>query len=113
MVYWKKEKKYHDLVNQHYWGALYLELSNLAWEDCPLTLPEKEECIKKLMGNPKINHAISETEKEKNSFVKVLILLLKYEKYSVALKLMQMRVTDGKKFQKKFKVIKKLLVNSK
>lgn len=115
MVYWKKAEEYHDLVNQHYWGVLYLELSNLAWEDCPLTLPEKEARIEELMGNPKINQAVAEieTEKEKNSFVKLLILLLRYEKYSAALKLMQTRVTVGKKFQKIFKVIKKLLVKSK
>lgn len=112
MVYWKKAEEYHDLINQHYWGALYLELSNLAWEDCPLTLPEKVEHIEELMENPKINQAVSEieTEKEKNSFVKLLILLLRYEKYSSALKLMQTRVTVGKKFQKSFKVIKRLLV---
>lgn len=111
MVYWNKEKEYHDLVNQHYWGALYLELSNLDWEDCPLTLPEKEERIEELMEDPKIKQAIAEieTEKEKNSFVKLLILLLRYEKYSAALKLMQTRIIVGKKFQKSFKVIKKLL----
>ena len=109
MVYWKKEEKYHDLVNQHYWGALYLELSNLAWEDCPLTGPEKEEHIEALMENSKIKQAISEieTEKEKNTFVKILILLLRYEKYAAAIKVMQLRVTVGKKFQKSFKAIKK------
>ncbi|WP_373472228.1 glycosyltransferase family 2 protein [Carnobacterium alterfunditum] len=109
MVYWKKEEKYHDLVNQHYWGAMYLELSNLAWEDCPLTGPEKEEHIEELMENPKIKEAISEieTEKEKNTFIKILILLLRYEKYAAAIKVMQLRVTVGKKFQKSFKAIKK------
>lgn len=109
MVYWEKSKEYHDLIDQHYWGALYLELSNLAWEDCPLTSPEKEERIEELMENPKINQAIAEieTEKEKNSFVKLLILLLRYEKYSAALKLMQTRVRIGKKFKKSFKAIKK------
>ena len=110
MTYWEKAEEYHNLIDQHYWGALYLELSNLAWEDCPLTSPEKEERIEELMGNPKINQAIAEieTEKEKNSFVKLLILLLRYEKYSAALKLMQTRVTIGKKFQKSFKAVKKV-----
>lgn len=109
MVHWGKEKEYRDLVNQQYWGALYLELSNLAWEDCPLTKMEKVERIEELMDDPKINQAISEieTEKEKNSFVKVLILLLRYDKYAGALNLMQLRVTVGKKFQKSFNVIKK------
>ncbi len=109
MVHWGKEKEYRDLVNQQYWGALYLELSNLSWEDCPLTGTEKVERIEELMDDSKINQAISEieTEKEKNSFVKILILLLRNEKYSAALKVMQLRVTVGKKFQKSFNVIKK------
>ncbi len=109
MVYWKKSEEFHDLINQHYWGAMYLELSNLAWEDCPLTSLAKEERVEELMENPRINQAIAkiEIEKEKNSFVKVLILLLRYNKYTAALKLMQTRVTIGKKFQKSFKVIKK------
>lgn len=109
MVHWGKEKEYRDLVNQQYWGALYLELSNLSWDDCPLTGTEKVERIEELMNDSKINQAISEieTEKEKNSFVKMLILLLRYGKYSGALKLMQLRVTLGKKFQKSFNVIKK------
>ena len=96
-------------MNQQYWGALYLELSNLVWEDCPLTKMEKVERIEELMDDSKINQAISEieTEKEKNSFVKVLILLLRYDKYAGALNLMQLRVTVGKKFQKSFNVIKK------
>lgn len=109
MVYWNKEEEYYDLINQHYWGAMYLELSNLAWEDCPLNSLEKEDRIEELMENPRINQAIAEieTEKVKNSFVKVLILLLRYDKYMAALKMMQTRVTIGKKFQKSFKVIKK------
>ncbi|AEB30228.1 putative glycosyl transferase [Carnobacterium sp. 17-4] len=110
MVYWDKEKEYRDLVNQHYWGALYLELSNLSWEDCPLAWTEKAERIEELMDDSKINQAISEieTEKEKNSFVRILILLMRNEKYSGALKVMQLRVTVGKKFQKSFNVIKRI-----
>lgn len=110
MNYWKKEEEYRDLINQHYWRAIYLEMSNLSWEDCTLTNFEKKERIKKLSEKPKIKQAIVEIEttKEKNLFVKLLILLLKYGKYKDALKIMQMRITIGKKFQKRFKVIKKL-----
>lgn len=104
----KKEEQYADLIHKEYWGALYLELSNLSWKDCPLTTSEKEERIKELMSDSKVHLAVSEysLEEESNAFVKLLINLLRKERYLSALRVMHLRVVMGKKFQTSFKWIK-------
>lgn len=108
MQYWKKEEQYADLIHKEYWGALYLELSNLSWGDCPLTTSEKEKRIKELMNDSKVHQAVSKfnLEEESNAFVKFLIRLLRKERYLSALRVMHLRVVMGKKFQTSFKWIK-------
>lgn len=108
MQHWEKEQQYADLVHKEYWGALYLELSNLAWKDCPLSTSEKVERVEEIMSDSKINLAVSEfnVEEESNAFVKLLIKLLKKERYLSALQVMHLRVVVGKNFQTSFKWIK-------
>lgn len=109
MQYWNKETEYRDLVHKEYWDALYLELSNLAWKDCPLTSREKTKRIKEVMSDAKIYQAVMELdiEAETNSFVKLLIKLLRNGKYGSTLKLMHARVMIGKNFQHTFRWMKK------
>lgn len=109
MCHWGKEIDYKDLIQKEYWGALYLELSNLAWKDCPLTNREKSKRVMDIMSHPKIDQAVKQIniKTEENTFVKLLIKLLRKNRYRSALKLMQSRVIIGKKFQPVFRWIKK------
>lgn len=108
MMKWHKQQDYQDLIYQQYWGALYLELSNLTWKDSPLTGPQKAERIESLMQNQKIADAVYgiDLEKESNAFVKQLLQLLRKKNYAAALRLMKFRVIVGKNFQRSFSWLK-------
>lgn len=112
MQFWNKDQEYKDLVYREYWGALYLELSNLSWKDSPLTSRQKTTRIAKLMQNKKIKAAVFgiRLEEEANIFVKQLLKLLRKEQYANALRVMHFRIIVDKKFQRVFVWLKKKLV---
>lgn len=109
MMYWNKEQEYKDLIYREYWGALYLELSNLSWNDSPLTSRQKTARIAELMQNEAVYEAVNgiRLEEESNAFVKRLLQLLRKKQYARALRLMHFRVVVGKNFQRSFRWLKK------
>lgn len=109
MMYWEKEQEYMDLIYREYWGALYLELSNLSWKDSPLTMAQKTNRIAELMQNDNIHEAVNgiRLEEELNTFVKRLLQLLRRKQYARAIRLMRFRVLVGKNFQRCFRWLKK------
>lgn len=114
MQFWNKDQEYKDLVYREYWGALYLELSNLSWKDSPLTSRQKTIRIATLMKDKKIKEAVYGIllEEEPNVFVKQLLQLLRKEQYANALRLMRIRVVVGKNFQRIFAWLRKKLVKN-
>lgn len=112
-VAWNKQEAYQDLIYREYWGALYLELSNLTWKDTPLTSRQKAERIENLMQKEKINAAVYgiHLEEESNAFVKQLLQMLRKKRYADAVRLMQFRVNIGKNFQRSFRWLKKTFSN--
>lgn len=110
IVTWHYEQIYQDLISLAYWRTLYVELNNLVLEDCPLNENQKVQQISSVLHHPKIQQTLfsSNSSLEKKYHIKLLTLLLKNNKYSLALRVMRARIQLSKKYHYAFKTLKKL-----
>lgn len=110
MDMWGKESEYIDLISREYWNSIYLELKNLTSIECPLNQNEKVEHLKEIMENSGLKQAVKtlSIENEQNKFVEALIRLVRKENYSLALRLMNFRITIGEKNRSMVLFLKKL-----
>lgn len=107
---WDKKNENQDLINREYWNSIYLEIKNLTSAECLMSQKEKIKQLKQIMEKQKLKEVIAglDSEDEQNKFVKLLIILVKKEKYHFALKLMKVRVTIGRKNQSTLATLKKM-----
>lgn len=107
---WDKKNENQDLINREYWNSIYLEIKNLTSAECLMSQKEKIKQLKQIMEKQKLKEVVAglDSEDEQNKFVKLLIILVKKEKYHFALKLMKVRVTIGRKNQSTISALKKM-----
>ncbi|MGX7393409.1 glycosyltransferase family 2 protein [Carnobacterium mobile] len=111
---WDKKNENQDLINREYWNAIYLEIKNLTSGECLMSQKEKVKRLKQIMEKQKLKEVIAvlDSEDEQNKFVKLLIMLVKNEKYDFALKLMKVRVTIGRKNQSTLAALKRYFIKN-
>ncbi|WP_035052423.1 glycosyltransferase family 2 protein [Carnobacterium pleistocenium] len=110
LVYWEYEHLYYDLINLAYWRTLYVELSNLVLEDCPLDDHQKEQRIATILSHPKIQEIIFSLDSglEGKRHIQLLILLLKNARYRLVLSVMRAKIQFSKNYQHAFNAFKKI-----
>ncbi|AEB30092.1 putative glycosyltransferase EpsH [Carnobacterium sp. 17-4] len=110
IVTWHYEQSYQDLISLAYWRTLYVELNNLVLEDCPLNEDQKVQQISSVLHHPKIQQTLfsPNSSLEMKYHIKLLTLLLKNNKYSLALRVMRARTQISKKYHYAFNTLKKL-----
>ena len=110
MKEWDKSLSYIDLINKEYWNVIYLELKNLSSRECTLKKEKKVQLVKTIMNNKKIKNAVIDlsTQVQRNTFVKILLILIKKKQYSLALSVMRVRMTIGEKSHLLLHTIKRL-----
>lgn len=110
VMHWQYEQIYHDLISLAYWRTLYVELSNLVLADCPLDAHQKEQRIATLLHHPKIQETLFSLNSglEGKHHIQLLILLLKNDRYQLALSVMRAKIQFSKNYQHVFNAVKKI-----
>ncbi|SIO17808.1 Glycosyltransferase involved in cell wall bisynthesis [Carnobacterium alterfunditum] len=110
LVYWQQEQSYRDLISLAYWRTLYVELSNLVLEDCPINDYQKEQHMASILNHPKIQETLFSLNSglKKKYHIYLLILLLKNARYLQVLKVMRVKIQFSKNYHYAFNALKKI-----
>ncbi|MFL2079866.1 glycosyltransferase [Marinilactibacillus psychrotolerans] len=94
MRYWNMVDEYNDLIIQHYWRVLFIELKYLNFKDCPLSNSEKVVSINKWSSKRNIQRIlkIGNIKFLNNTFNKILFSFIIMKLRLIPLKAMQMRL---------------------
>lgn len=91
---WDLVQDLEELVVQHYWRVLFIEMKYLNFKDCPLNFKEKKASLREWQNFKNLNSIVTSRNMKylNNSFNKLLFALLLYKQFSFAIKVMGWRI---------------------